>query len=111
MAKTIKYLLDEARGGNFIRAFMERREIVVQVWLGRAEATSEPDGDWSMPKALGLGVAVEQAVKQTTPIKRCRVCGCTANDCRQCVDKTGGPCSWVEADLCSACKPAARKKK
>lgn len=33
----------------------------------------------------------------------CRVCGCTDEDCRQCITKTGKPCCWVEADLCSAC--------
>ena len=33
----------------------------------------------------------------------CRVCGCTDEDCSQCVEKTGGPCHWVEPDLCSAC--------
>lgn len=33
----------------------------------------------------------------------CRKCGCTDDDCRQCIEKTGEPCSWVEPDLCSAC--------
>lgn len=36
--------------------------------------------------------------------RKCRVCGCTDDDCRQCIEKTGGPCHWVEEDLCSACK-------
>jgi len=36
--------------------------------------------------------------------RKCRVCGCTDGDCRQCVEKTGIPCHWVEEDLCSACK-------
>lgn len=111
MAKATRYLIDEARGANYVRAFKERRDIVVQVWIGRAEPVSEPDGDWSMPGRLGLGLAVEAAVSQTTPIQRCRTCGCTANDCRQCVENTGGPCSWVKPDLCSACSPATRKKK
>lgn len=35
--------------------------------------------------------------------RACRVCGCTDEDCRQCVEKTGMPCSWVDDDLCSAC--------
>ncbi len=33
----------------------------------------------------------------------CRVCGCTDEDCSQCVEKTGAPCAWVEPGLCSAC--------
>ncbi len=36
-------------------------------------------------------------------VRRCRVCGCTDEDCRQCIAKTGHPCHWVEVDLCSAC--------
>jgi hypothetical protein len=35
--------------------------------------------------------------------RRCRVCGCTDDDCHQCIEKTGKPCYWVEEDLCSAC--------
>lgn len=37
--------------------------------------------------------------------RSCRVCGCTDANCAQCVEKTGQPCSWVNADLCSACVP------
>lgn len=36
--------------------------------------------------------------------RKCRVCGCTDDDCSQCIEKTGEPCSWVEEDLCSACQ-------
>lgn len=35
--------------------------------------------------------------------RKCRVCGCTQEDCRQCIEKTGTPCHWVEDNLCSAC--------
>jgi DNA-binding CsgD family transcriptional regulator len=44
-----------------------------------------------------------QSVRQTTP-PTCRICGCTDADCRACVERTGAPCTWVEADLCSACR-------
>jgi hypothetical protein len=40
------------------------------------------------------------------PMRTCRACGCTDDDCRQCVEKTGEPCYWVEPDLCSACRPS-----
>lgn len=33
----------------------------------------------------------------------CRVCGCTDDDCSQCIEKTGHPCHWIEPGLCSAC--------
>lgn len=36
-------------------------------------------------------------------IRRCRVCGCTDDDCSQCVASQGHPCHWVEEDLCSRC--------
>jgi hypothetical protein len=36
-------------------------------------------------------------------VRRCRICGCTDDDCHQCIEKTGEPCHWVEDDLCSAC--------
>ncbi|HEG43355.1 MAG TPA: hypothetical protein ENH94_04825 [Phycisphaerales bacterium] len=34
----------------------------------------------------------------------CRECGCTDDDCNQCIEVTGQPCYWVEVDLCSRCK-------
>lgn len=36
--------------------------------------------------------------------RSCRVCGCTDDDCSQCIAKTGEPCYWVGPDLCSACQ-------
>ena len=41
-------------------------------------------------------------------VRTCRKCGCTDDDCRQCIERTGEPCRWVEADLCSACADAWR---
>lgn len=43
----------------------------------------------------------------------CRECGCTDDDCSGCVERTGQACSWVQADLCSACVPVkqAREKR
>jgi hypothetical protein len=41
-------------------------------------------------------------------VRRCRVCGCTDDDCSQCVEATGDSCWWVQdpegkGDLCSRC--------
>lgn len=36
-------------------------------------------------------------------IQTCRICGCTDDDCSQCIEKTGDACYWIEDDLCSAC--------
>jgi hypothetical protein len=46
--------------------------------------------------------------KKAKAARRCRVCGCTENNCRQCIEKTGAPCTWVEEDLCSACADEGR---
>jgi hypothetical protein len=37
----------------------------------------------------------------------CMVCECTDEDCSGCVQRTGQPCSWIDAahTLCSACIP------
>ena len=40
---------------------------------------------------------------ETENVRHCRVCGCTDDDCSQCIERTGEPCYWVEWDLCSAC--------
>lgn len=37
-------------------------------------------------------------------VRTCRKCGCTEANCSGCVERTGRPCHWVEADLCSACR-------
>lgn len=35
----------------------------------------------------------------------CMFCGCVADDCRGCIERTGEPCSWTnkEETICSAC--------
>jgi len=51
--------------------------------------------------------------KKKAGVQKCRVCGCTDDDCRGCIEETGEPCHWVEDDLCSACaaKEKANRKK
>ncbi len=36
---------------------------------------------------------------------KCRCCGCTEEDCRDCLERTGRPCTWADESttLCSAC--------
>lgn len=45
-----------------------------------------------------------QLLFEDDQVRRCRKCGCTDDDCSQCIQKTGHPCHWVEEDLCSACE-------
>ena len=42
--------------------------------------------------------------------RKCRVCGCTDDDCLGCIARTGQPCHWVETDLCSACVTNGRQE-
>ena len=49
-------------------------------------------------QAKGSDKTVTTKIEQT-----CIGCGCTENDCHQCIEKTGNPCSWVAPNKCSAC--------
>lgn len=44
-------------------------------------------------------------------LRKCRVCGCTDDDCHQCIEKSGAPCYWVEQDLCSVCRDEMKPTK
>ena len=59
----------------------------------------------SLPKARFAMKSVDFCEKcMEAKAMKCRICGCTDEDCSQCIEKTGRPCSWVEPGLCSACK-------
>jgi len=45
----------------------------------------------------------ERTERKAEP-QKCRVCGCTDDDCSGCIERTGQPCHWVAPDLCSACE-------
>lgn len=65
-AKQPKYLHDGVyQKKHYVRAWKEKREIVVQVWLNKKMPDGEPDGDWAMPVVLGFETAIAQAVRQT----------------------------------------------
>lgn len=68
MAKKPKYLVDGVSSNHRVRAWKERRNIIVHVWLDqghRQEPVGEPEGDWEMPGVLGVELAIAQAVAQT----------------------------------------------
>lgn len=37
--------------------------------------------------------------------RKCVFCGCTDEDCRGCIERTGRPCFWIADTVCSACEP------
>lgn len=90
---------------------LEELPQLAEVEAARKEALGIFD-DWyrkAGEKAIGALAEVAEEIARTGRIPGiCRVCGCTELDCRQCVEKTGKPCHWVDATqtLCSACAQA-----
>lgn len=41
----------------------------------------------------------------------CAVCGCTNEDCSQCVEVTGEPCYWARPAVCSRCADRMRPQR
>lgn len=37
--------------------------------------------------------------------RKCKECGCTDDDCRGCIQRTGSACYWLGINHCSACLP------
>ena len=66
---------------------------------------NETGDTWSVSAGFVRRWVEAQEAKARPNVRRCRVCGCTDEDCRQCVEVLGEPCCWVagEPDLCSRC--------
>lgn len=80
----------------------EARDLVHYTW-GRTGRGGQIAGvSYAYRRRLKLPEA-KRVTKERPKVRTCRKCGCTDNDCRQCIERTGEPCSWVAADLCSAC--------
>ena len=56
------------------------------------------------PSFRSHALSAREKLVPTPGLRRtCRMCGCTDDDCSECIEKTGAHCHWVEPDLCSAC--------
>lgn len=64
-----------------------------------------PGTDGRVPIEELQGKAEHDMSKHPHEPGTCRICGCTDEDCSDCIVRTGEPCTWVEPDLCSACAP------
>jgi hypothetical protein len=54
--------------------------------------------------ALAWAREVRELLRMVDPVlDQCAVCDCTDSDCSQCIERTGEPCYWARAGLCSAC--------
>lgn len=79
------------------------QDIKVEKMEPDPEETQMPEEDRLAATWLALSFTNEDYEDNFAEMRNCRACGCTDLDCRQCIQKTGQPCSWVEEDLCSAC--------
>jgi len=71
-------------------------------FMGGARKVSDIDF-----KALTRSTVSNGEVRfKKTKFGTCKYCGCTDNDCSQCIKRTGEACYWVDANhtVCSACR-------
>lgn len=101
---------DEARASSLrLRAFTEGAAALNAGLPAAANAYPPgPDRDrwaagWTAALNVRDGELADIAAEIAADARRCRVCGCTDADCGGCVARTGQPCYWIDADLCSAC--------
>lgn len=113
-------LLMRSRDERRVRNAWQSRAIAEAITTNRPVIASEDAGDgqvsertWTPESARDLVRASREmaafadrlrGLAREAGMRFCRVCGCTDDDCSLCVERTGEPCHWVEADLCSACQ-------
>lgn len=86
---------------------LRRAELVADVLAAAAARAAEHPETHGLEPLLAELEAEQLDDGGDTP-PACRVCGCTDEDCSQCIQATGMPCAWVEEDLCSRCDAASR---
>jgi hypothetical protein len=80
----------------------------VRAWRGpKRDNPGDAGAAMKAPQYRHVGAGLDRGRRRKSP-RKCRVCGCTDDDCRQCIEKIGAPCYWVEPDLCSACNEDRR---
>lgn len=84
---------------SYCSASIGDEDVPLRIWNDKGFAAQFCDT--CQEKCFGFELGIGSKV---TLHRKCRVCGCTDDDCRQCIERTGKPCSWVEPDLCSACR-------
>lgn len=90
---------------------MKRRSITLRGAAANgfiAASYSDSDLAEAFEKTCGPARAaiVRQIVARCVRVSGvCVKCGCTDDDCRGCIERTGHPCNWhnIEHTLCTAC--------
>jgi hypothetical protein len=88
--------LDDARG---LIAELCARIALDRSWSGGDRAWA------ALQRVAGLEVegADGEPGIEVDDVRSCDVCGCTDDDCSECIEATGVACHWVEESLCSRC--------
>lgn len=97
---------DDYGDGSSLGVHTDFEISMVTLETDEAEFYKEQNGRDFVP---WLAIGFENEDYKEDAVRTCRVCGCTDNDCSQCIDKTDAPCHWVEEDLCNACVPVEQK--
>lgn len=72
-------------------------------WIGAETHLRSRQNDKDIFDLERVAMFLEASRPWLAKERTCRVCGCTELNCAECIERTGVPCHWVEADLCSAC--------
>jgi hypothetical protein len=90
-------------GGRWFVNYIGEENVWYAVWNGDTHEDIKAEPFCTKEEAEAYIAKQQESFKGPADERKCRVCGCTDDDCRQCIEKTGEPCHWVEEDLCSAC--------
>lgn len=87
------------------RDLEKHRAAVMRGWhVLRYPSTDKAD-------ALTWAREVRELLRMIDPVTdACSVCDCTDSDCSQCIERTGEPCYWARAGVCSACAARMRPR-
>lgn len=100
-----KHLLDigQMQAQAMVIGYMRAAYCTLAMIAGETMQHSEMVTLEEMGKLIDRIVESPEPGGNLTLTRKCRSCGCTDNDCRGCIERTGEPCRWIEDDLCSAC--------
>lgn len=90
---------------SFLADINERNQQDLERAISHLERNVSP-GASGFELALASYIGRVQLQRHETEVYlqiACRACGCTEDNCEQCIEAQGEPCHWVEADLCSRC--------
>ncbi|HXS55773.1 MAG TPA: PRTRC system protein E [Hanamia sp.] len=92
--------VEEIPEGTFKESGTNIRTVLLKIVKPESDGFSNPCTPKNFQEQANEFVKNRQAIKT---VRTCRICGCTDDNCIQCIEKTGSPCHWIEGDLCSAC--------